>query len=243
MSGSTVRPSSSRRSLRKKARRTSIPPAKAMRLGRDADRLGVDDREVGRLARGERGEHAAGEVRRADAVAGEAERVVDRRAVERADLRQMARRDVDRAAPGVGDRRGPRAPGTSSTRWRRVSPATSASTSTRPPRRAPGREPPAAPAERDPAVAGGAEVVHEGARVGDALAAASSRSPPARRAPARSARCATRSPRCALRSGRKPRVAALTASTAAPARTRPPRGLGRHARRCRRAAPGTRERS
>ena len=43
------------------------------------------------------GEYAAGEVRRADAVAGEAERVVDRTVVERADLRQVAGRDVDRA--------------------------------------------------------------------------------------------------------------------------------------------------
>ena len=83
----------------------------------------------------------------------------------------MARGDVDRPAPGVGDARGPPAPGTSSTRWRRVSSATSGSTSTRPLRRAPGREPPAAPPEHDPPVARGAEVVHERARVGDALAA------------------------------------------------------------------------
>ena len=116
------------------------------------------------------GEHAAGEVRRADAVAREAERVVDRRAVERADLRQVARGDVDRAAPGVRDR------AALERREHRDQVAAGLLGDLGVDLDAPAqprarREPPAAPAERDPAVARGAEVVHERARVGDALAA------------------------------------------------------------------------
>ena len=107
--------------------------------------------------------------RRPDAVAGEAERVVDA-AVERADDRRVAGRDVDRPAPGVVDppalepgeeaARGggrPRPPPRRRPRRGRRS-------------RAPATHAAAAPAERDPAVGRGAEVVEQVAGVGDALA-------------------------------------------------------------------------
>ena len=82
-------------------------------------------------------------------------------------------------------------------------------------------QPPSAPPERDPAVAGRAEVVHERAGVGDALAAGPAQMPRARRAPARSGRCARTSPTAG--SAAAPRRASRRSS---PARRRP-RGRAR----------------
>ena len=107
------RPSPCSRSARRNAPRTTIPPSHASGSpGTGGARLVERQRAVA-VAGGQPGQHAAGQVRRADAVAGEAERVVDGAVVERADLRQVARRDVDRAAPGVRDRAPLAKPGSS----------------------------------------------------------------------------------------------------------------------------------
>ena len=136
VSGSGRRPSPSMRSLRRNAARTTIPPAQASGSGGTGGDVAGGQLDLGRLAGRAGGEDPAGEVRRADAVAGEAEGVVDRHAVERADLREVGRRDVDRAAPGVRDR----AAGDGREQLVEVAAglaATSGSTSTRPCRRAP----------------------------------------------------------------------------------------------------------
>src|SRR5215211_1582373 len=78
----------------------------AQRLGRDPPAGRLDDGQRGQLVaavEGERGEDAADEVRRADAVAGVARRRVHGAAGERHDGRQARGRDVDRPAPGVVD--------------------------------------------------------------------------------------------------------------------------------------------
>ena len=82
----------------------------------------------------------------------------------------MGWRGVDRAAPGVGDGRRPARPGKYSRRRAAAAATTSASSSARPSQARAHRDPPAAPAEGDAAVRGGAEVVDQGAAVGDALA-------------------------------------------------------------------------
>ena len=83
-------------------------------LGRDARRRGVDEGEAGVLVaavEGQRGEGPADHVRGADAVAGVAGGGEGAAAAQGQDQRQVGRRGVDRAAPGVGDAAAPPGPG------------------------------------------------------------------------------------------------------------------------------------
>ena len=145
----------------------------AERLGRDLQGLGFDDREPGVVVaavEGERGEGVGGHPRRADAVPREAEAVVDagRRGCRRSACGWVRRRSArpmrGRSAARRGRGRTGRGAGATAT-------ATPASTSAW--RCTPGSRDasPAAPAERDPAVRRGPEVVEQVAGVGDALAA------------------------------------------------------------------------
>ncbi len=237
VSGSGARPCSSSRSARRNAARTSEPPAKASGSGGTC--AGCGSTSASRVASSSACSARPASARPArcdgpDAVAGEAERVVHGTAGERPDLRQVARRDVDRPAPRVLDAaarqrrehrdevlvRGARGRGVD------LDAAVHARAD---------RELPAAPAERDPAVGRRAEVVHERPCVGDRLAPGPADRSSTSGTGSVSTMCdeVTESRE---RSGLTPRVAALSASTAAPARTRAPAvsattSVGRHAQR------------
>ena len=119
---------------------------------------------------GQRGERPADHVRRADAVAGVAGGGEGAAAAQRHDHRQVGRRGVDRASPGVGEAALAEARevvaevggGEADDIGVQLGAAAQARAH---------RDPAPAPAEHDPAVGGGAEVVEQGAAVGDALAA------------------------------------------------------------------------
>ena len=106
VTGSGCSPASSTASLRASAARITLAPA--TRSGSGGTIFGGGSIHAQRAAgvgaaERQRGERAAGEVRRPDAVAGVAERRPRAAALERDDGRQVGGGDVDRPAPGVLD--------------------------------------------------------------------------------------------------------------------------------------------
>ena len=172
--GSGARPASSAASLRTSARRITAAPA--IRSGSGGTRRGarVDERQprhrVAPVER-QRGQRAAEQVRRADAVAGVAERGPGGQPAQPDDRGAVRGGDVDRPAPGV------RHPAARELREEahevgadlRDDLVVDLHPPARPRAR---RHPPAGPAEHDPVVARRAHVVQQRAPVGDRLAAA-----------------------------------------------------------------------
>ena len=145
----------------------------AKRLRRHSHPRRLDDRQPGDLVAAvqrQRGEDAPGNPRGRNPVPGVAEGVVNAVTVEAADHGQVGRGDVDRAAPGVLDSASPeRREETDELALHlgdhaavQLDAAVQAGAR---------RQPAASPAEDDAPVGGGAEVVDQVSRVGDALAA------------------------------------------------------------------------
>ena len=163
------------------ADRLAAEPVEGLRG--DPLRGGVDEGEAGVVVaavEGEGGEGAGDHVGGADAVAGVAGGGEAAAARQRDDERDVGRRDVDRAAPGMGDASGTTLPRRTGARVGQsgevgaealgggrdhvgVELRAAAQAGAH-------RDPAASPAEGDAAIGGGAEVVDQGAAVGDALA-------------------------------------------------------------------------
>ena len=141
-------------------------------LRRDLDLRVLDDREarvVVAAVEGERGEDVADHPRGAHAVARVAEDVMDA-FVERADHRGVVGRDVDRPAPRVGDPPSLELREEAGEVGRDLGGDVGVDLGVPAEARAVDH-PPSAPAEGDPPVVGGAEVMEHVAAVGDAFAA------------------------------------------------------------------------
>ena len=173
VSGPGRRPSSSNRSRRSTRGADDHAAGVAKRLGRHSHPRRLDDRQPGDLVapvQRQRGEDAPGNPRRRNPVPGVAEGVVNAVAVEAADHGQVGRGDVDRAAPGVLDPASPERREEADELALHLGDhaAVQLDAAVQAGAR---RQPAASPAEDDASVGGGAEVVDQVPRVGDALAA------------------------------------------------------------------------